>query len=89
MRSAIPVLAAAAALLMPACSREEEPGAHRFERQKAEIENKASALEAQVENEVSAVEGQLQKDADALLQNQSGDNEVAVNETETAANSGT
>ena len=54
MRSVLLGLAAAAAVLLPACSREEEPVANRFERQKAAIENKASALEAQVENEVGA-----------------------------------
>jgi len=89
MRSVLLGLAVVVTTLLPACSREEEPVANRFERQKAEIENKASAYEAQVENEVGAVENQLQKEADALLQNQSGDNEAAANETEAAGNSST
>ena len=87
MRSVILGLAVAAAILLPACSREEEPVANRFERQKAAIENKASALEAQVENEVGAIESQLEKEADALLLNQTGNNEIAGNEAETAGNS--
>ena len=87
MRSVLLGLAAAATFLLPACSREEEPVANRFERQKAAIENKADALEAQVENEVSAVENQLQKETDALLMNQAGSNEVAGNEADAAGNS--
>jgi len=58
------------ALLLAGCSREEEPVANQFERQKAEIEAKAQALESQVENEVSAVEAQLQNEVDGLMQNQ-------------------
>jgi hypothetical protein len=70
MRSVLLGLALMVITLLPACSREEEPVANRFERQKAAIENKAGTLEAQVENEVGAVENQLQKEADALLLNQ-------------------
>ena len=87
MRAYVVSLAAATAVLLPACSREEEPVANRFERQKAAIENKADALEAQVENEVSTVENQLQKEADALLLNQAGSNEVAGNQAEADGNS--
>ena len=87
MRSVLLGLTIAAAMLLPACSREEEPVANRFERQKAAIENKADALEAQVENEVGAVENQLQKEADALLLNQAAGNETAGNEGEVAGNS--
>ena len=67
MRSAAILLAI---MLLPGCSREEEPVANRFERQKAEIEDKARAFEAQVENEVSAAEARLQNEVDALMQNQ-------------------
>lgn len=87
MRSVLLGLVVAVTALLPACSREEEPVANRFERQKAAIENKADALEAQVENEVSAVENQLQKEADALLLNQASSNEAAGNEAEAAGNS--
>ena len=68
MRSSL--LLAVPALLVAGCSREEEPVANQFERQKAEIEAKAQALESQVENEVSAVEAQLQNEVDVLMQNQ-------------------
>jgi len=87
MRSVLLGLIAGAAVLLPACSREEEPVANRFERQKVAIENKADALEAQVENEVSTVENQLQKEADALLLNQAGSNEAVGNEAEADGNS--
>jgi len=87
MRSVLFGLAVAVTVLLPACSREEEPVANRFERQKAAIENKANAYEAQVENEVSAVENQLQKEADALLLNQAASNDVAGNDAEAAGNS--
>ena len=87
MRSVLLGLAVAAVTLLPACSREEEPVANRFERQKAAIENKASALEAQVENEVGAIENQLEKEADALLLNQEGSNEAAGNDADAAGNS--
>lgn len=86
MRLFLVGLAAFAAVLLPACSREEEPVANRFERQKAAIENKADALEAQVENEVGAVENQLQKEADALLLNQAASNETTGNEADAAVN---
>ena len=69
MRAPPLLLAAFAALLLPGCTPEEEPVANRFERQTAEIESKANALEAQVENEVGAVEARLQNEID-LLQNQ-------------------
>jgi hypothetical protein len=87
MRSVLLGLTVAATCLLPACSREEEPVANRFERQKAAIENRADALEAQVENEVSAVENQLEKEADALLLNQAAGNETAGNDAEAAGNS--
>ena len=57
-------------LAVAGCSREEEPVANRFERQKAEIEEKARTYEAQVENEVSAAEARLQNEVDVMLQNQ-------------------
>ena len=66
MRAA-PLLLALFAVLLPACTQEEEPVANRFERQKAEIENKARAFEAQVENEVSAAEARLENEADMQL----------------------
>ena len=53
-------------LASSACTQEEEPVANRFERQKAEIENKANALESQVENDVSAAEARLQNEIDVL-----------------------
>ena len=71
MRSAAIIVAVSAALLLPACSREEEPVADKFDRQKAEIENKARTLETQVENEVSAAEARLQNEVETLVQNQS------------------
>ena len=61
-----PILAAAIALVLIGCGREEEPVADRFDRQKAEIENKARVLEALVENEVSAAEARLGNEADEL-----------------------
>ena len=76
-------LCLAAFALLPACAQEEEPVANRFERQKAEIENKARAFEAQVENEVSAAEARLQNEVDVLLQNQAG-NAVEANAAEPA-----
>ena len=66
MRRVLPILALLVVLL-PACTQEEEPVANRFERQKAEIENKARAFEAQVENEVSAAEARLENEADMQL----------------------
>ncbi|HWT11556.1 MAG TPA: hypothetical protein VN231_02270 [Allosphingosinicella sp.] len=71
-------LAVAASLaFLAGCSREEEPVADRFERARAEIENKARAYEAQVENEVGAAEARLDNEADALLANQLVQNEAA------------
>jgi hypothetical protein len=67
MRLAILILPAAAAVLLSACSREEEPVANRFERQAAEIQDKARAFEAQVENEVSAAEARLENEVDTLM----------------------
>ena len=69
MRVLRPMLAASlvSLALLPACGREEEPVADRFERAKAEIENKARAYEAQVENEVSAAEARLDNEADSFL----------------------
>ena len=69
-------------LASSACTQEEEPVTNRFERQKAEIENKANALESQVENDVSAAEARLQNEID-LLQNQPAPAEV--NETANAS----
>ena len=66
MRQIVLILPATAALLLPACNREEEPVANRFERQAAEIQNKARALEAQVENEVGGVEASLENEIDTL-----------------------
>ena len=68
MRAFLPL--AGLLIALSACSREEEPVANQFERQKAEIEAKAQALESQVENEVKAVEAQLQNEVDVLMQNQ-------------------
>jgi hypothetical protein len=65
MRLLLPILTAT--LLLAACSGEEEPVANQFERQAAEIENKAKAFEAQVENEVSAAEARLENQADTLI----------------------
>ena len=76
MRSAILSLIALLAIL-PACSDEPEPVANRFERQKAEIENKARELETQVENEVSAFEAKLEDEADILLNRSSGNEALA------------
>ena len=81
---ALPLLTALA--LLSACSDEPEPVANRFERQKAEIENKARELENQVENEVSAFESRLENEADVLL-NRAGGNEAAENETAPANSS--
>ena len=67
MRRVLPILALFVVVLLPACTQEEEPVANRFERQKAEIENKARAFEAQVENEVSAAEARLENEADMQL----------------------
>ncbi|HEX8639683.1 MAG TPA: hypothetical protein VF704_00860 [Allosphingosinicella sp.] len=61
---------ALALLLLAGCGREEEPVANRFERAKAEIENKARELENTVENEVSAVENSLDHEASAFLNQQ-------------------
>ncbi len=75
------IIVAVATIALVGCSREEEPVADRFDRQKAEIENKAQALEAQVENEVSAAEARLDNEADALLEsfaNVSGNAGAAV-----------
>ena len=80
MRALKLILAAGAVVAFAGCSQEEEPVANRYERQKAEIENKASAFEAQVENEVSAAEARLEKEADALLNSLAVGNEVEVNE---------
>ena len=72
-------------LLLAGCSAEEEPVANKFERQAAEIENKAAAFEAQVENEVSAAEARLENEADELLNSLDGDaNVAAANGTNTA-----
>ena len=70
MRGPALLLAAVAALLLPGCTAEEEPVANRFERQKAEIEEKARALEMQVDNEVGATEARLQNEVDLLLRNE-------------------
>ena len=77
---ALPLLATLA--LLPACSDEPEPVANRFERQKAEIENKARELENQVENEVSALEAKLDDEVDILLNR--GDGNGAANEASPA-----
>ena len=66
MRPTVLILPACAALLLAGCSQEEEPVANRFERQAAEIQNKARAFEAQVENEVSAAEARLENEIDTL-----------------------
>ena len=68
--------------LLAACAQEAEPVADKFERQKAEIENKARAYEAQAENEVRAVEAELDNQVDALLRNQLG-NASEANAAET------
>ena len=52
--------------LLAACTAEEEPVANRFDRTKAELENKARALEAEVANQVGAVEAQMQNEIDAF-----------------------
>ena len=69
MRAA-PIILAGLSLILAGCSREEEPVANRFERQKAEIESKANALESQVENEVGAAEARLQNEVAVTRQNQ-------------------
>ena len=67
MRDIVRILPAAALLAFTACSSEEEPVANQFERQAAEIRNKAQALEAEVENEVSAAEARLDNQIDTLM----------------------
>lgn len=67
MRDIALFLPAAALLSLAACSSEEEPVANRFERQAAEIRNKAQALEAEVEKEVSAAEARLDNQIDTLM----------------------
>jgi hypothetical protein len=79
MRATILIQALFLTSLLPACTQEEEPVANRFERQKAEIENKAAALESQVENDVSAAEARLQNEADALTRNQVETNSAEAN----------
>lgn len=69
------ILATVAALA--ACTSEEEPIANKFEREAAEIENKAAAFENQVENEVSAAEARLDREADELLNTMSSGNAAA------------
>ena len=69
MRGSGTLLSALAALLLAACTQEEEPVANKFERQATEIEAKARALEIQVENDVGAVEARLQNEVDALARN--------------------
>ena len=66
-RMRLPLILFVGALVLSACTREEEPVANRFARQQAEIENKARALEMQVENEVSAAEARLDNEASAFL----------------------
>ena len=85
MRAVPIILTALALILLPACTQEEEPVANRFERQKAEIENKARAFEAQVENEVSAAEARLENEIDTLqnsLENRGEAQEPAQNATD-------
>ena len=67
MRRLLPALVGLA--LLSGCTPEQEPVANKYERQAAEIEEKARALEAQVENEVRATEARLQNEVD-LLRNQ-------------------
>ena len=83
-----PIILSLLTALVPlsACSDEPEPVANRFERQKAEIENKARELENQVESEVSAFESRLENEADVLL-NRAGGNELSENETAPANSS--
>ena len=50
-----------------ACAQEEEPVANRFERARAEIENKAAAYEAQADNEVAAAVAALENEAEVFL----------------------
>lgn len=76
------MLLAGVTALLAACAQEDEPVADKFERQKAEIENKARAYEAQAENEVRAVEAELDNQVDALLRNQLG-NASEANAAET------
>ena len=66
----------AVTLTLPACNRQEEPVANKYERQKTEIEEKAHALETQVENDVSATEARLQNEVDTLTQNQAASAEA-------------
>lgn len=70
-------------LLFPlsACASEEEPVANKWERQAAEIENKAAAIEAEVDNEVRALEARLDNEVDALLHNGAAANAVEAGGT--------
>ena len=54
-------------IALAACAQEEEPVANRFERARAEMENKAAAYEAQADNEVAAAVAALENEADLFL----------------------
>lgn len=64
-------------LFTAACGREEEPVANRFERARAEIENKAEAYEAQADNEVAAAVAALENEAEVFLNAAAAANESA------------
>jgi outer membrane murein-binding lipoprotein Lpp len=81
MRSLTSVVGAL--LLLAGCADEEEPVANRFERAKAEIENKAQELETTVENEVSALENRLDGEASTFLNQQEAN---LANGSDTSAN---
>jgi uncharacterized lipoprotein YmbA len=81
MRTPILILAA---VLLSACSSEEEPVANRFDRTNAEIENKARAIEAEVASQVNAAEAQMQNEIDALAEQANAANAVDLNSTNSA-----
>ena len=78
--TALPLLALLASLA--ACGREEEPVADKYERARAEIENKAKAYEAQADNEVAAAVAALENEADVFLNAAAGNEAAAPAETE-------
>jgi PBP1b-binding outer membrane lipoprotein LpoB len=79
MRRAIFLISA---LLLAACTAEEEPVANRFDRTNAELENKARELENEVDAEVSAVESQMQNEIDAFA-NATANAAIEINQTNT------
>lgn len=85
MRRSVPAFASLALVAsLAACGREEEPVADKYERARAEIENKAAAYEAQVANEVGALEAQLDNQADLIL-NAAAGADAAANAAANAA----